>query len=714
MYISLRVKILSMLFTAIAVLGFVFNESATRLIVEKTEEIFQERVETLLRSIRSYWESERNQVLRMATLYSESDKLVNYSVYGLTNLLQKEMNRLIANSGYFELRLHLKSGLTLSTRAAPTLGPGIAAPNPRMTLSRIELTVIGDKFILSAIVPVFKTEEFIGFLSLHRELDDNRARRMARNLLADVTIAVQDTIMATSLPARSRQDITQAITQKSDVPAHIFTLRMAGVLHSVGQVELAETVDKQPFRIYCTISQEGMLALVSQARSQTLKITLLALAVVMLISVFLTNRVLLARIRQVRDGARQLTQGDLSYRLAERGLDELGDLALSFNEMGAALLKGRDDIQQTIDRLETLKTYIQNILASLSTSVITFNRQGRVETANGAAYRELAGVCTPEPGLPFRKLFRVINRDSRRAFLKAARKLLDKGEEGVPFDVQFDLGSGGGVKVMETRFTFLRDADQKPYGMVMTLDDITQRRIIEKQLYHADKLSSIGQLAASVAHEIKNPLASIKTLGQLLQEETPGGDGRREYIDVIVSEVNRLNGVVEKLLTYARPEESQMRRIRFAELVTHVLALVDHEAGRHRVELAAEYPPELEILVDSEKIKQVLLNLIFNGIQAMPDGGNVTISASHVANSPWSVIRVTDTGTGMPADVAARVFEPFFTTKQRGTGLGLAIVKKIIDLHGGRIEVESRQAAVGTAAAGTTFTIYLPQERKEA
>jgi len=713
MYLSLRVKILSVLFAGIAALGFIFNESATRLIVEKTEEIFQERVETLLRSIRSYWESERNQVLRMATLYSESDKLVNYSVYGLTNLLQKEMNRLLANSGYYELRLHLKSGLTLSTRAAPVRGSAIAAPNPRMTLSRIELSGIGDKLILSAIVPVFKTEEFIGFLSLHRELDDNRARRMARNLLADVTIAVQDTVMATSLPARARQDLTQAITQKADGPAHIFTLRMAGVLHSVGQVELAETVDKQPFRIYCTISQEGMLALVSQARSQTLKITILALAVVMLISVFLTNRVLLARIRQVRDGARQLSHGDLSYRLSERGHDELGDLALSFNEMGAALLKGREDIQQTIDRLETLKTYIQNILASLSTSVITFNRQGCVETANGAAFRELAGVCTPEPGLPFRKLFQVIHRDSRRAFLKAARKLLDDGEEGAPFDVQFDLGAGGGVKVMETRFTFLRDADQKPYGMVMTLDDITQRRIIEQQLYHADKLSSIGQLAASVAHEIKNPLASIKTLGQLLQEETPTGDGCREYIDVIVSEVNRLNGVVEKLLTYARPEKSQIRRIRFAELITHVLALVDHEAGRHRVGLSAEYPPDLEILVDSEKIKQVLLNLIFNGIQAMPDGGTVTISANHVASSPWSVIRVADTGTGMPVEVAARVFEPFFTTKQRGTGLGLAIVKKIIDLHGGRIEVESRQAT-GGAAAGTTFTIYLPQERKEA
>jgi len=713
MYLSLRIKILSVLFLVIAALGFVFNESATRLIVEKTEEIFQERVDTLLSSIKSYWESERNQVLRNAMLFSESDKLVNYSVYGLTNLLQKEMARLLVNSGFYELKLNMKSGLMLSTRNPPAQGSPLVITDPRMTLSRIEITVVEDKLILSAIVPVFKTEEFIGFLTLQRELDDNRMRRMARNLLADAAIAVRGSILATSLTGQARQDLESSITQQPDRPERIFTLKLAGVFNSIGQVELGETIDKQPFRIYCATSQERMLALVSQARGQTLNITLLALAIAMLISFLFSEKVLLSRIRQVRDGAQRLSQGDLSCRLPEHGRDELGDLALSFNEMGAALLSNRDHIQHTIDRLEALKTYIQNILSSLSTSVITFDRSGRVETANGAAHRELASVCSLNPGLPLMHLLRVIRRDSRRIFLQSLRNLLESGKEGIPFDVQLNLGPGRGMKVMETRFTYLRDADQKPYGMVMTLDDITQRRVIEQQLYHADKLSSIGQLAASVAHEIKNPLASIKTLGQLLQEETAQEDNRREYIDVIVTEVNRLNGVVEQLVTYARPEASKMRRILFSEIITPVLALVDHEAGRHHISLVAEYAPDLQLLVDSEKMKQVLLNLIFNGIQAMPEGGTVTVSGRHDVNSPWSVIQIIDTGTGMPADIAARIFEPFFTTKQRGTGLGLAIVKKIIDLHGGRIEVESRQAT-GTSCAGTTFTIYLPQERKEA
>jgi signal transduction histidine kinase len=211
-------------------------------------------------------------------------------------------------------------------------------------------------------------------------------------------------------------------------------------------------------------------------------------------------------------------------------------------------------------------------------------------------------------------------------------------------------------------------------------------------------------LAASVAHEIKNPLASIKTLGQLLQEEISEEEDYREYVDVIVSEVNRLNGVVEQLLKYAKPEGSSLKVVPFVDVIGPVLSLVKHESERHRVSLKAEYSPDLNVYVDSEKIKQVFLNLIFNGIQAMKDGGSLTIKAFQEPDSQWTAFEIEDTGSGMPKEVADRVFEPFFTTKQRGTGLGLAIVKKIIDLHGGKIEVLS------SAGKGTRILIYLPQK----
>ncbi|HMM59733.1 MAG TPA: ATP-binding protein, partial [Candidatus Rifleibacterium sp.] len=127
---------------------------------------------------------------------------------------------------------------------------------------------------------------------------------------------------------------------------------------------------------------------------------------------------------------------------------------------------------------------------------------------------------------------------------------------------------------------------------------------------------------------------------------------------------------------------------------------------RHRVVLQADYLPDLKVFVDSEKLKQVFLNLIFNGIQAMSNGGQISIRAHKQSESPWVTIEVQDTGAGMSPETVARVFEPFFTTRQRGTGLGLAIVKKIIDLHGGKIEVSSEPGK------GTCFTIYLPQKQE--
>jgi two-component system sensor histidine kinase AtoS len=330
---------------------------------------------------------------------------------------------------------------------------------------------------------------------------------------------------------------------------------------------------------------------------------------------------------------------------------------------------------------------------------------GYIETANNAAIHEFSDFFANLEGLSLRSFVKKLQPQSRHELFTALRHLGDPGDW--QFDIELDQGEYAGSKVLQGNFSRLLDNDKKPYGIILTLSNITQRKIIEQQLYHADKLSSLGQLAASVAHEIKNPLASIKTLGQLLQEETKADDSRREYIDVIVAEVNRLNGVVEQLLRYARPEGSSFCEVCFEEVIRPVLSLVNHESERHQVELVPEYQKDLKVYVDPEKIKQVFLNLIFNGIQSMNKGGKLFIRAFREQESPWTVFEIEDTGCGMSEEIARRIFEPFFTTRQRGTGLGLAIVKKIVDLHGGKIEVSSE------AGQGTKFKFYLPgrQER---
>ena len=707
MYISLRIKVISLLFLLISSLALIFNESSTSLIQEKTREIFQQRIELLLASIRSYWDSEKNMLLNNAILYAESEKIINYSTYGLNNMLQREMERLIAKTGFYDLEITLVNGqIVSSNQYSSRRGLPIDLRDTRQNLSWITLQLIDGALFVRAEVPVHKLGEFIGRLSLRRKLDDTRLKRMARNLQAEVSMAVKEKLVASSLSEASRQTLASEHFRNNDRKEDIFTLKTAATVYSIGRVILEKTVESDPVLIYLAVSQDKMLSLLEEAQSQNFSVTVWILVATLLLSIIFSEKVLISRIRQIRDGANIIAEGDLSFQISSVSGDELGNLARSFNRMASNLKQNQDRLQHYIDRIEKLANYIQNILGSLRTSVITWNLQGHIETANNAAVQEFGEFYSELEGLSLRSFVKKLKPQSRQEIFDSLRHLGDAGSDR-QFDIELEQGEHAGSKVLQGNFSTLLDNDKKPYGFILTLTNITQRKIIEQQLYHADKLSSIGQLAASVAHEIKNPLASIKTLGQLLQEETEVGDSRREYIDVIVSEVNRLNGVVEQLLKYARPEGSSFCEIAFGEVIKPVLSLVHHESERHQVELVPDFKADLKVYVDPEKIKQVFLNLIFNGVQSMEKGGKIFVRAFKEQDSPWNVFEVEDTGCGMSEETARRIFEPFFTTRQRGTGLGLAIVKKIVDLHGGKIEVSSE------AGRGTKFKFYLPcrQER---
>ncbi|MBF0501128.1 MAG: HAMP domain-containing protein [Candidatus Riflebacteria bacterium] len=719
MILSLRVKILFLLFVLITSLAFVFSESAAQLISEKVEETFQSRVVGIIRGVRVAWESEQNNLLRTAILYAESDKILNYSVNGQYDLLHAEIKRLYADSGVFDLQLQLKSGLVFSGLAEiPVQLPPLDTTDARLNLSQILIGSNDNNLELVARVPVYKLGEFIGLLTLRKRVEDATMKEMSRLLQVDLSLTVKGNLVASSLTHQQRRDLLIHLYRFGEATYNRhFSMTLDGLRHAVTVIDVGATSSHQSLTMYCTLSKEQLLSLVESARAQNWQLTLLALTVSFILAFLFSEKVLTSRIRTIRDGSHLIAQGELSTRLHDTWRDELGELASAFNEMAEKLTANRDSLllqneerQVAIDRLEHMKNYISNILGSLETGVLTWSREGRIVTANPAAEHALADFNeqTSVKGLSFRSFLKSMRHESRRVLVAALRELRTSPISSPPFEIEFDLGPNRGVKVMQANFSFLRDVDGAETGVILTLEDITQRKIIEQQLYHADKLSSIGQLAASVAHEIKNPLASIKTLGQLLREETAPEDQRREYIDVIVAEVDRLNGVVEQLLRYAKPEQSCFKRVRLVEILKPVMSLLHHESERHRVVLSTEYPDDLELIVDSEKLKQVFLNLIFNAIQAMPpEGGTVKVCAFHDFSSPWTVCRVEDSGTGVPPEVLDHIFDPFFTTKQRGTGLGLAIVKKIIDLHGGKIEARS------SLGSGTSFTFYLPQERKE-
>ena len=226
---------------------------------------------------------------------------------------------------------------------------------------------------------------------------------------------------------------------------------------------------------------------------------------------------------------------------------------------------------------------------------------------------------------------------------------------------------------------------------------------VEEHLRQNERLSTLGLLAAEVAHEIRNPLTVMKMLFHSLDLQFNADDPRAKDAEVVAEKMEHLNKIVDQLLGYARSTEPTFESVDINELLEDVLLLTRHKLKQQRIELRTDFAAELpNVRIDRGQIEQACLNLILNAAEAMVNGGTLTVSASLHSSS---FIRLTfqDTGVGMTAEQRQRLFEPFLTTKARGTGLGLAIVHKVVvDAHGGRIEVESARGQ------GTTFRLLLP------
>ncbi len=226
---------------------------------------------------------------------------------------------------------------------------------------------------------------------------------------------------------------------------------------------------------------------------------------------------------------------------------------------------------------------------------------------------------------------------------------------------------------------------------------------LEAEMERRERLSTLGNMAAAVAHEIRNPLNAVSMGLQRLRVEFEPAEGEeyRSLLDLVQGEVRRLNAIVEDFLSLARPLALKPQPIAVPALLDEVLSLVDGEARGAGITIKSVIPSELPPLeADRDRIKQVLLNLVLNAVQAMPGGGTLTLGAS--ASGGAVILSVTDTGSGIPPEVLPRLFEPYVTTKAKGLGLGLAIARRIVEAHGGRIEAENRPEG------GSRFRVTLP------
>jgi len=351
-------------------------------------------------------------------------------------------------------------------------------------------------------------------------------------------------------------------------------------------------------------------------------------------------------------------------------------------------------VQDRTREIEHTKTYLENLLENANDVIYTLDHDQRFTYVNSKV--EIWGYCKEDLiGRPYLSLL------SRRHRGKRLRSTLDIGAKQA-YEVEIVTKAGEPRSVLVS-VSPLRDNEGKIAGVLGIARDITDKKQLERQVLNAEKLASVGKLAAGVAHEINNPLGGILNCIYNLRKGTLSPAREREYLESMEDGLRRVQKIVRQLLDFSQQYDPELSPTEVNSVIERVLTLTNYAfegtgVDLHR-ELARDLPP---LMADRHMIEQVLTNLILNAVQAIRGDGVVTVRSG--TDGPWCTIEVEDTGCGIPPDVLPKVFDPFFTTRSQGegTGLGLSVSLGIVERHGGQIAVKSQ------VGEGTTFTVRLP------
>jgi two-component system sensor histidine kinase PilS (NtrC family) len=361
------------------------------------------------------------------------------------------------------------------------------------------------------------------------------------------------------------------------------------------------------------------------------------------------------------------------------------------------LHSAREELARRQKALAKLQHLYANVIASMSSGLLTTDSRQRVTFLNspggemlGLDPAGITGVSLAELDLPFPCDWESIRTRAR-------------GRQ--PYRAETEFVRGGSLRILGYSLRVL-EGPEGDEGTLILFQDLTDVKKLERRVRFNEQLAAVGELAAGIAHEIRNPLASISGSVQVLSNELLVGSTERRLMEIIVSESNRLSGILEEFLRFVRPQERRVASFDVATTISEVMEifrLSDEVSDAHGIELDV-FPGSSTLSGDRDQIRQIVYNVAKNAVRAMDAGGRLTISGREEGG--WYVIRFADTGRGMSPDELARLFTPFSTAFDGGTGLGMAIVRRIVEDHGGTIDVESH------AGEGTTVTIHLPRDAR--
>ena len=371
-------------------------------------------------------------------------------------------------------------------------------------------------------------------------------------------------------------------------------------------------------------------------------------------------------------------------------------VALLSSYLSERLRKTRQELREKSMDFDDLQVIQNHILRSVGSGIVTMNMTGEITSWNNAA-EQITGYRFDE----IRTSWKTVFSDSIKGLFGHTDELR---ERPVRFEGHI-IKSNGSKAILGFTASLLKDDAETVRGIILTFQDITRLIEMEEQMRRQERLATVGSLAAGIAHEIRNPLASLSGSIQMLQGELELQGDHKHLMDIVLRETDRLNIIITEFLDYARPRSNQLEQVLLASLLDETITLFRNSREfRNDLVITCDIPSAISITGDPRRLRQVFWNLLINAAQSIQGRGTITISASlgNGVDTDEVTIWIIDSGVGIASEHLEHIFDPFFTTKPSGTGLGLAITYRIIEDHDGTIDVKS------DVGKGTTVIIILP------
>lgn len=403
------------------------------------------------------------------------------------------------------------------------------------------------------------------------------------------------------------------------------------------------------------------------------------------------------------------TLGDKEVQLYYRtflNIFSFAIIAFLSNQLARRLKIAGEELKEKEDSMKDLEVLYESIIQSVTSGLVTTNLAGRITSVNPSAEKILG---RPSREIRQTSLEQLFPYPEVRDFL--ATCAAEEKAEPLRFECTYTDPESGEM-ILGMTLSLLKDNSVERTGILSTFQDLTRIKALEEKMRQKEQLAMIGELAAAIAHEIRNPLASMSGSIQVLRSELDLTEENRRLMEIILKETDRLNNLIGNFLTYARPRPLECRPTHLRELVEETVTLLKRSRRiGETIAIGMEIDEDMAVSADPTAMRQVLWNITINAIEAMPHGGILRFTAEKADSGPSShddrearfvQFTISDTGEGIDPGIRKKLFFPFHTTKERGSGLGLAIVHQIIRQHGGWVDV------VSTRGEGATFQFYLP------